>query len=291
MRQVLGAGGRHGADEPNGRGSALRGAPARWTWSARGTRRACRRARGGLGSQPVRASCRSNTLTPGHLRHGDGVRRTTRTFRVHVPPSYTGRRAVPLVLDLHALGETLGLQQYLSLRSSPTQAAFIPVRPHTTAPLLVRLQLLRNPTLSENIDDVGFLRALVDQLAAIADIDHSRVYATGHSNGASMAHRLACEAADVFAAVVPVANVLNRDASQCTPARPITVVHFHGLNDVSVAYDGGVLQVRAGELQHLGAGRRVHWAAHGARPGFPEPVRDLHLVRRRGARGALQPRR
>src|SRR5262249_42236449 len=56
------------------------------------------------------------------------------------------------------------------------------------------------------------------------------------------AHRLACEAADVFAAVAPVANVLDRDASQCMPARPITVVHFHGLNDPSIAYDGGGLQ-------------------------------------------------
>src|SRR5262249_31336347 len=55
-------------------------------------------------------------------------------------------------------------------------------------------------------------------------------------------HRLACEAADVFAAVAPVSNVLNRDPSQCTPARPITVVHFHGLDDRSVPYGGGGLQ-------------------------------------------------
>src|SRR5262245_32344497 len=191
---------------------------------------------------PVRASCQSNTLTPGTFDMSMPFGGTTRTFRVHVPPSYTGKRAVPLVYDLHGLGNTPGLQQYLSgFAQKSDEADFIVAWPQG-------LHASWNgygccgTALSENIDDVGFLRALVHQLAAIGDIDHSRVYATGLSNGASMAHRLACEAADVFAAVAPVSNVLDRDASQCTPARPITVLHFHGLNDLEVAYDGGVLQ-------------------------------------------------
>src|SRR5262245_20820094 len=189
---------------------------------------------------PVGASCQSNTLTLGTFDMSMGFGGRTRTFRVHVPPSYTGKRAVPLVLDLHAPGETLGLQQYVSgFAQKSDEAGFIVVWPQG-----VHASWNGNDccggALAENIDDVGFLRALVNQLAAIADIDHSRVYATGHSTGASMAHRLGCEAADVFAAVAPVADVLNRDASQCTPARPITVVHFHGLNDPSGASSGDV---------------------------------------------------
>src|SRR5262249_25657301 len=137
-----------------------------------------------------------------------------RTFRVHVPPGYTGKRAVPLVLDLHAPGETLGLQQYLSgFAQKSDEAGFIVVWPQG-----VHASWNGNDccggALAENIDDVGFLRALVSEVETIANIDHSRVYATGHSNGASMVHRLACEAADLFAAVAPVAFPLNRDASE-----------------------------------------------------------------------------
>src|SRR5262245_59516269 len=157
---------------------------------------------------PVRASCQSNTLTPGTFDMSMAFGGRTRTFRVHVPPSYTGRRAVPLVLDLHALGETLGLQQYLSgFAQKSDEAGFIVVWPQGVSASWNGDECC-GAALAQNLDDVGFLRALVGLLAAVGNIDHSRVYATGHSNGASMAHRLACEAADVFAAVAPVANVL-----------------------------------------------------------------------------------
>src|SRR5262245_66107720 len=79
---------------------------------------------------PVRASCLSNTLTPGTLDMSMAYGGWTRPFRVHVPPSYTGKRAVPLVLDLHAPGETLGLQQYLSgFAQKSDEAGFIVVWP------------------------------------------------------------------------------------------------------------------------------------------------------------------
>src|SRR5262245_24648855 len=79
---------------------------------------------------PVCASCRSNALTPGTFDMSMAYGGQTRTFRVHVPPSYTGKRAVPLVLDLHAPGETLGLQQYLSgFAQKSDEAGFIVVWP------------------------------------------------------------------------------------------------------------------------------------------------------------------
>src|SRR5262245_61106150 len=186
---------------------------------------------GAAWAAPVRASCQSNTLTPGTIDMSLEFGGRTRTFRVHVPPSYTGRRAVPMVLDLHGAGWTPGFQQLQSgFERKSDEAGFVVVWPAGVGASWNGYGCCA-PALAQNVDDVGFLRALVSQLAAIANIDHSRVYATGHSNGAAMAHRLACEAADVFAAVAPVSYVLNRDAGECTPARPITVVHFHGLSD------------------------------------------------------------
>jgi polyhydroxybutyrate depolymerase len=93
---------------------------------------------------------------------------------------------------------------------------------------------------SQNIDDVGFLKAVVGRISALGNINHSRVYVTGLSNGGFMSHRLACEAADVFAAAAPVSAPLNLDdPTQCRPVRPITVVHYHGLRDSTVPYNGG----------------------------------------------------
>src|SRR5262249_50728892 len=134
---------------------------------------------------PVRASCQSNTLTPGTFDMSMVFGGRTRTFRVHVPPGYTGRRAVPLVLDLHGLGLTLGVQEYVSgFAQKSDEAGFIVVWPQGVHASWNGYGCC-GAALSENLDDVGFLRGLVDQLAAIGNVDHSRVYATGLSNGAS----------------------------------------------------------------------------------------------------------
>jgi hypothetical protein len=77
-------------------------------------------------------------------------------------------------------------------------------------------------------------------LADDACIDNKRVFASGCSNGGGMSYRLACEAADVIAAVAPVDFdcVLGQGCGDCAPARPITVVQFRGTADQLVDYEG-----------------------------------------------------
>ena len=81
----------------------------------------------------------------------------------------------------------------------------------------------------KNVDDVGFIRALVSYLHSLVNIDARRIYATGMLNGGILSHRLACEAADVFAAIGPVAGTLNFPA--CDPSQPISVIEFHDTAD------------------------------------------------------------
>lgn len=88
-----------------------------------------------------------------------------------------------------------------------------------------------------NVDDVQFTRAIVDDVKTIVAIDAQRVYATGMSNGAIMCYRLASEAADLVAAIAPIAGTIN--AAKISPARPVSVCHFHGTDDEFVGYDGG----------------------------------------------------
>jgi polyhydroxybutyrate depolymerase len=87
------------------------------------------------------------------------------------------------------------------------------------------------------VDDVGFVRQLLDQLSSQLNIDGKRIYATGMSNGAMMAYRLACEMPDRFAAIAAVAGTDN--TRQCTPKAPIAILHIHAQNDDRVLYNGG----------------------------------------------------
>ncbi len=95
-----------------------------------------------------------------------------------------------------------------------------------------------NPASRQNIDDVAFISALIDELRGRYDIDPKRVFVTGHSNGAIMAFRLACELSDKIAAIVPVAGSL--EVPSCAPARPVAVLAIHGDADQNHPLQGGM---------------------------------------------------
>src|SRR6185369_11336984 len=59
---------------------------------------------------------------------------------------------------------------------------------------------------TRNIDDVGFISGLIDQLKTKYRVDAKKVYATGHSNGAMLCYRLASELSTKLAAVGPNAG-------------------------------------------------------------------------------------
>jgi len=118
---------------------------------------------------------------------------------------------------------------------------------------------------SEQVRDVAFLRTLVEAVAAEVAVDRTRVYATGLSNGGAMTQRLACEAADVFAAAAAMAFPIGlAPITSCAPSRPIAVLTVQAPTDTLVPYEGGGLFPSAAESF-------AHWRAHDAcGPGDPE---------------------
>jgi polyhydroxybutyrate depolymerase len=99
----------------------------------------------------------------------------------------------------------------------------------------------------ENIDDVAFLRAVVDAVGEEAPVDRSRVYVTGLSNGGMMTLRLACEAGDTFAAFGAVIANLPADLD-CRPAGPVPVMLMNGTEDPLMPWDGGQVHFLRREL-------------------------------------------
>ncbi len=97
------------------------------------------------------------------------------------------------------------------------------------------------PACKNNVDDISYFNALLDALEVGTQVDMKRVYATGLSNGAAMAHRLACEMPQRIAAIAAVAGANQVSAVQgCRPGRPVPVLQIHGTADCAWRYDGGV---------------------------------------------------
>jgi len=160
-----------------------------------------------------------------------------RTYDVHVPPSYDGSTPVPLVVDLHGATSNKGQQRIISGFQALSDAeGFIVVYPQGLFDTW-NAGTCCGGAVSNGIDDVGFLRALVQAIVAEANIDDRRIYITGLSNGGAMSQRLACEAADLFAAAAPMAFPLPYlPLSQCQPSRSMPVQMFMGLTDALVPY-------------------------------------------------------
>jgi polyhydroxybutyrate depolymerase len=86
----------------------------------------------------------------------------------------------------------------------------------------------------ENIDDVGFIAAVVNDVGSNLAIDTARVYATGISNGGMMSYTLACNTG-TFAAIGPDSAT---QLDPCPAPHPTSVMHIHGTADRMVRYDG-----------------------------------------------------
>jgi polyhydroxybutyrate depolymerase len=161
-----------------------------------------------------------------------------RTYDVHVPASYDPTHGTALILNFHGYTSNSSQEAFLSKMNPKSDAAgYIVVYPQGTGSTTGwNAGACCGEAASKNVDDVGFVGAMLDALEADLCIDPHRVFATGMSNGGFLSHRLACELADRIAAVAPVAGVLG--IPTCTPSRPISVMHFHGTADNVVPYAG-----------------------------------------------------
>src|SRR2546422_8081741 len=87
--------------------------------------------------------------------------------------------------------------------------------------------------------DVRFISELIDTLEAAYNVDPTRIYADGASNGGGMAFVLSCTLSDRIAAVGMVAAAQSLPWSWCTDRRPVPMIAFHGTADPIAPYSGG----------------------------------------------------
>jgi polyhydroxybutyrate depolymerase len=170
----------------------------------------------------------------------------TRMYRVHVPPAYKSATSTPLLVALHGGGGNMDYQasdKYYGLVSKSDKEGFIVVFPNGFSKLKSGKFATWNAgaccggARDAKVDDAGFIKQVINKLAEQLNIDRSRIFATGMSNGGLMSYRLACEMPDTFKAIASVAGTDN--TTTCQPKSPISILHIHARDDDHVLFTGG----------------------------------------------------
>jgi polyhydroxybutyrate depolymerase len=191
-----------------------------------------------------------------------------RSYLLHVPASYSGKNPVPLVIFFHGGGGTgASSEKFAGFSSLSDREGFLVAYPDGVgkswndgrAGEKIKAQ-------SENIDDIGFISALLDKLLADYRIDPARVYATGPSNGGIFSHRVGAELSERIAAIAPVIGGMAPGvAKKFNPRKPVPVLMINGTDDPLVPFGGGEIRLfgRGGRGEIIPTDKAVKkWVAH-----------------------------
>jgi polyhydroxybutyrate depolymerase len=202
------------------------------------------------------------SVTVGELEHN---------YRLYVPGRLTGAANVPLVVSLHGGGtDAANHDIFTRLRITAAIEGFALMTPNGYGQTWNAGSCCR-PSSFFNVDHVGAIDAMLDDVATVINVDTNRVFATGHSNGGMLAYRLACELSDRIAAIASNAAVMmdtNLDTQPptevyaCQPTRPVPVLHIHGLADRCAPFEGGVSAGVAGGTRESAAETIDFWVAN-----------------------------
>ncbi len=174
----------------------------------------------------------------GSIMHDD----LEREYILYIPDGYTGATAVPLLFNFHGFGSTASEQMaYGDFRPIADSEGFLLVHPQGTLFAGITHWNVGGWTTGSTVDDVGFTEALLDALSLEYNIDATRVYSTGMSNGGYMSFLLACQLSERFAAIASVTGSMTPETyDEANPQHPTPILQIHGTADSVVPYEGTV---------------------------------------------------
>jgi len=167
----------------------------------------------------------------------------SREYILYVPDSYQNNTSTPLLINFHGYGDCAGVYATLvgesfNLNTLADSENFIVVYPQA----VIRSKgdeywdPGNNGNQNINENDFYFTKQLINEIAAEYNIDLSRVYATGFSNGGMMSYDLACSGSDFIAAVGIMSGAMLLDS--CDSEDFTSVILFHGIEDLVLPYNG-----------------------------------------------------
>ncbi|MFK5982807.1 MAG: PHB depolymerase family esterase [Flavobacteriaceae bacterium] len=163
-----------------------------------------------------------------------------REYIQFLPEGYGKENNMPIVFVLHGgTGSPKGMLNYVDYRALANTNKFILIYPKG----IEKNWNDGRPTDANQlgVDDVNFIRKLIDKLVLNFSVNEAAVFVTGISNGGFMASRLGCELSDKIKAFAAVAATIeaNTIAPNCSPNTPISALYIHGTDDGIVPFNGG----------------------------------------------------
>ena len=193
---------------------------------------------------------RSESVVSGNVSFTLQVRGLERRYLAHAPMGYDGARPVPLVIMLHGAGGTgRGAMEETGWAEKADEEGFITAFPDAVPPDPTKpAQFLTNPQVwndgsgrghagRRDLDDVGFIDRLIDDLCGRFRIDARRIFVTGFSNGASMTFRVGAELSHRVAAIAPVSGHFWLNTTELS--RPVPLIFISGTEDPLNPLEGG----------------------------------------------------
>lgn len=179
-----------------------------------------------------------------YMKH-DGM---DRSFELFVPENYSAAKSYPVILVLHGGGGTgKGLERHTLSRFNylAEKDEFVAVYPNG-------FEKSWNDGARDtfgvarkmNIDDVGFIEKILDNIGSKLNIDRKNIFACGISNGGFMVQRLAFELPEKIRGIAVIAaNLSEVQSKKEYPEKPVSVLFINGTNDPLVPYNGGYVTV------------------------------------------------
>ncbi len=168
-----------------------------------------------------------------------------RPFAEVVPNGYVRGTPTPLVVLLHGYTATAATQDaYFRLSQTAQARGFLLALPDGTVD--GQGQNFWNATDAccgfgqSTVDDVAYVTAVINDMKARFTVDSKRVFLVGHSNGAFMSHRMACDRSGLIAGIVSLAGAVWADPTRCQASEPVNILQVHGTIDAVIRYGGGM---------------------------------------------------
>lgn len=183
---------------------------------------------------------------PTEFRTGD----FKRNYLIHIPPGYDGRNELPMVVVVHGAFDTAkGIEKIAGFSEIADRENFIVLYPNGIG-ILGYLQHWNaghccGKSQTDEIDDVGFVAAAIESAGKQVQVDPTRIYMVGFSNGGMFTYRFAAEKSHMLAAAAALAaSIGSRTPDDVKawqipqPDHPVSFLIMHGTADKSVPFDG-----------------------------------------------------